>query len=76
LVPQGTEVTIGDAILTSGLGGNYPPNIFVGQVLAMQSKQNSLFQSGSVQPVVDFAYISAVMVITNFNQVDIEPLVP
>ena len=76
LVPQGTDVQIGDAILTSGLGGNYPPNIFVGQVLAMQSKQNTLFQSGSVQPVVDFAYISAVMVITNFNQVDIAPLVP
>ena len=76
LVPQGTEVQIGDAILSSGLGGNYPPNIFVGQVLAMQSKQNTLFQSGSVQPVVDFAHISAVMVITNFNQVDIEPLVP
>ena len=76
LVPQGTDVQIGDAILTSGLGGNYPPNIFVGQVLAMQSKQNTLFQSGSVQPVVDFAHVSAVMVITNFNQVDIAPLVP
>ena len=76
LVPQGTEVQIGDAILTSGLGGNYPPNIFVGQVLAMQSKQNTLFQSGSVQPVVDFAVVSAVMVITNFSQVDIAPLVP
>ncbi len=76
LVPQGADVQIGDAILTSGLGGNYPPNIFVGQVLAMHSKQNTLFQSGSVQPVVDFAHVSAVMVITNFNQVDIEPLVP
>ncbi len=76
LVPQGADVQIGDAILTSGLGGNYPPNIFVGQVLAMHSKQNTLFQSGSVQPVVDFAHVSAVMVITNFNQVDIAPLVP
>lgn len=76
LVPQGADVQIGDAILTSGLGGNYPPNIFVGQVLAMHSKQNTLFQSGSVQPVVDFAHVSAVMVISNFNQVDIAPLVP
>lgn len=74
MIPQGAEVQVGDAILTSGLGGNYPPNIFVGQVLTMQSKQNTLFQSGAAQPVVDFAHVSAVMVIVNFEQVDISPL--
>jgi rod shape-determining protein MreC len=62
--------------MTSGLGGTYPPNIFVGQVLTMQSKQNVLFQTGSVQPVVDFLNLSAVLVITNFDSVDISPLVP
>ncbi|MEA4811059.1 MAG: rod shape-determining protein MreC [Anaerolineaceae bacterium] len=76
LIPQGSQVQIGDVILTSGLGGNYPPNIFVGQVLSMDTQQNTLFQSGSVQPVVDFEYLSAVMVITNFNRIDISPLVP
>jgi len=29
-----------------------------------------------VQPVVDFSNLSAVLVITNFNSVDISPLVP
>lgn len=76
MVPVGTEVQLGDVIMTSGLGGTYPPNIFVGQVLAMQSKQNVLFQTGSVQPVVDFSTLSAVLVITNFEAVDISPLVP
>ncbi|NLC13114.1 MAG: rod shape-determining protein MreC [Chloroflexi bacterium] len=76
MVPVDTEAQIGDILMTSGLGGTYPPNIFVGQVLTMQSKQNVLFQTGSVQPVVDFSNLSAVLVITNFDSVDISPLVP
>ncbi len=76
MVPADTEAQIGDILMTSGLGGTYPPNIFVGQVLTMQSKQNVLFQTGSVQPVVDFSNLSAVLVITNFDSVDISPLVP
>ncbi|MDD2521219.1 MAG: rod shape-determining protein MreC [Anaerolineaceae bacterium] len=76
MVPVDTEVQIGEILMTSGLGGTYPPNIFVGQVLTMQSKQNVLFQTGSIQPVVDFSNLSAVLVITNFDSVDISPLVP
>ncbi len=76
MVPIDSQVDIGEVILTSGLGGTYPPNIFVGQVLSMQSRQNALFQTGSVQPIVDFSVLSAVLVITNFDAVDITPLVP
>ena len=42
----------------------------------MQTKQNTLFQTGSVQPMVDFSRINAVLIITNFDVVDITPLVP
>lgn len=76
MVPIDAKVDIGEVILTSGLGGTYPPNIFVGQVLSLQSRQNALFQTGSVQPIVDFSSLSAVLVITNFKAVDITPLVP
>lgn len=76
MVLVGTKVEIGDVLMTSGLGGTYPPNIFVGQILTMQSKENVLFQTGSVQPVVDFSSLSAVLVITNFDTVDISPLIP
>lgn len=76
MVPVGSEVEIGDVIMTSGLGGTYPPNVFVGQVLTMQSKENVLFQTGSIQPVVDFGSLSAVLVITNFDSVNIGPLIP
>ena len=76
MVPQSANVSVGEVLLTSGLGGTYPPNIFVGQVITMQSKQNTLFQNGSVQAMVDFSSVNAVLVITNFDVVDITPLVP
>jgi rod shape-determining protein MreC len=44
MVPVDSEVQIGDILMTSGLGGTYPPNIFVGQVLTMQSKQMFFFK--------------------------------
>lgn len=76
LIPQDADVQTGEVLLTSGLGGTYPANLFVGQVLSMQSKQNALFQTGSVQAVVDFHSLSAVLVISNFNVIDITPLTP
>ena len=75
-IPQDADVNPGNLILTSGLGGNYPPNIIVGQVTSVKSFENALFQSTSVQPVSDFSDLSIVLVITNFEPIDINPLVP
>ena len=55
MIPQEAEVRPGELILTSGLGGTYPGNILVGQVSSVRKLQTALFQSASVQPVVDFA---------------------
>ncbi len=76
MIPLDSYVEAGDVVLTSGLGGNYPPNIFVGQVLSVQKRDNALFQTASVQPIVNFESINAVLVITNFEAVDITPLIP
>jgi rod shape-determining protein MreC len=76
MIPLDDTVEAGDVVLTSGLGGNYPPNIFVGQVLSVQKRDNALFQTASVQPIVNFDSINAVLVITNFEAVDITPLIP
>jgi rod shape-determining protein MreC len=76
MVPLDAVVDVGDVVLTSGLGGNYPPNIFVGQVLSTQKIDNALFQTASIQPIVDFSSINAVLVIANFEAVDYSPLIP
>lgn len=75
-IPQEADVNPGDLVLTSGFGGNYPPNILIGQVTGVRSQDYDLFQSGSVQPVVDFEQLEIVLIITNFQPIDIGPLLP
>jgi len=74
MISQDIILVNGDIILTSGLGGNYPSNILIGQVTAIKKLETDLFQSTSVQTAVDFNNLQAVLVITNFKPVDIGPL--
>jgi rod shape-determining protein MreC len=76
MVGLSATLTPNDLVLTSGLGGDYPANILVGQMLTPTHELNSLFQSAAIQPVVDFSQLRAVLIITNFTPVDIAPLIP
>jgi rod shape-determining protein MreC len=73
-----TSITVqdGDLAVTSGLGGSFPAEILVGQVVSPEIRQGELFQSASIQPSVDFLNLRAVLVISNFTAVDIKPLIP
>lgn len=75
-IPQDIVVNPGEILLTSGLGGNYPPDVLIGQVTSVIKKENELFQTASVQPIVNFSSLRAVLVITNFKSIDISPLIP
>ncbi len=76
MVPQDVEIPSGELILTSGLGGDYPQDIIVGQITSVRKRENDLFQTAVVSPAVDFSKLSAVLVIINFTPVDITPLLP
>jgi rod shape-determining protein MreC len=76
LIPQDVKIEIGDLALTSGLGGGYPPDLIVGQVVNVRSRDFDLFQQATVQPVVDFNRLAIVLVIVNFEPVDTSPLIP
>ena len=76
MISQNATIQPGDLVITSGLGGNYPANIVIGQVVTIRSDAFTLFQSASVQPAVDFSQLEIVLIITNFQPVDISPLIP
>jgi len=76
MISQDVTVEAGDVVLTSGLGGGYPSDLIVGQVVNVRKRDFELFQQASIQPAVDFARLEIVLVITNFRPVEIEPLVP
>lgn len=76
MIPQDASVQPGEIVLTSGLGGVYPPNILIGQVMTVRKLEAELFQQAAVQPNVDFSRLQYVLVIVNFKPVDVTPLIP
>jgi rod shape-determining protein MreC len=76
LISQDAVINTGDLILTSGLGGGFPPDLIVGQVVNVRKLPAELFQQASVQPAVDFSRLQIVLIITNFRAINTAPLVP
>lgn len=76
LISQDATVNPGDLILTSGLGGGFPADLIVGQVVNVRKLPAELFQQATVQPAVDFSRLQIVLIITNFRAIDTAPLIP
>lgn len=76
MIPQNIVVKPGDLVLTSGLGGSFPADIVVGQVASVRKRETDLFQTASIQPAANLGSLHAVLVITNFHPVNINPLIP
>ncbi len=70
-VPQGEAIKTGDLILTSGLGGNFPKRLVIGQVTEVRKFDIELFQEATIQPSVDFARLEFVLILKKFTPSDI-----
>ena len=75
-IPKDADIEPGNLVLTSGLGGNLPPGITIGQITSVRSQIVELFQSATVQPIVDFSKLNIVLVITNFEPSDTSQITP
>ncbi|MCY3573037.1 MAG: rod shape-determining protein MreC [Chloroflexi bacterium] len=60
----------GDLVITSGLGGNFPADIVVGQVTSVRQFEFELFQEAEVRSLIDFAALEFVLVLTSFEPVN------
>ena len=69
-IPQGAEFSMGEVVLTSGLGGRVPRGIPIGQVVEIRQRDIDVFQQAVVRPTVDFPRLELVMVVTNFDPLE------
>lgn len=71
-IRQGETVSPGDIVLTSGLGGNFPDKLVIGQITEVFQRDSDMFQSARIRPTVDFGKLEEVMVIITFTPTDFE----
>jgi rod shape-determining protein MreC len=61
---DGAHVTKGDLVITSGLGNLFPKGIPIGRVVTIEDKGSALFHFAILTPVVDFARVEEVLLVT------------
>lgn len=64
------QIMLDEIVVTSGLGGRFPPDLVIGRVIEVQRGEAALHQRAIVQPAVDFDALEEVLVITNFQPMD------
>lgn len=69
-IDQEAQLEVGDVVLTSGLGGQFPADLVIGRVVAFERNEADLFQNATVQPAVDISDLEIVFVLTDFETVD------
>ena len=71
MIPLDSQVREGDLVITSGLGGNFPPDLVIGQVTSVSLSPDALNRVAQVHSLVDFDTLEFVLVVTNFQPIDL-----
>ena len=61
-MPVESDVAVGDTVISSGLGGIFPPSLLVGTVIYAQDKEGMLFKDVKVKPSVNFGTLEEVFI--------------
>ncbi len=71
---DGTGLEVGDLVVTSGSGGVFPRGIPIGRVTAIEDRGAALFSFATLEPVVDFARLDEVLLVTGDRSRDLTAL--
>lgn len=63
LLTQNELVKAGDAVVTSGLGDDFPRGLLIGNVIALKSAASELFQKAYVMPAADLRNLQFLFII-------------
>jgi rod shape-determining protein MreC len=72
LLPPDASIAKGDLVVTSGLGGNYPPGILIGIISSVQQRPESALTQASVEPAAKLGSLDTVLVLLNFKPARLE----
>jgi rod shape-determining protein MreC len=66
------QVAENQQVYTTGETQNFPPNILLGQISGVRISSDELFQQATIESLVDFESLQYVLVITNWEPVDLQ----
>lgn len=64
-IPTSADISEGETVETSGMGGIYPKGITIGKIKEVEDTLNILDRYAWIEPAVDFDKVETVLVITN-----------
>lgn len=67
LLPRDCGVSVGDVVVTSGMGGIFPEGLVIGTVSEVKPESNGISLYAVIRPVPDIKNIKDVFVITDFE---------
>jgi len=76
MVREGGGIRVGDLVVTSGTGGVFPRGIPIGRVRAIDDRGAALFHYAMLTPVVDFARVDEVLILTDDTRHDVATAFP
>lgn len=65
-LPRSTETRVGDQIITTGLGGVFPPNVLLGSVQQVMADASGKSSLAVIQPGADPRTVKHVFIITDY----------
>lgn len=65
-LPRDTLASLGDEIITTGLGGVYPPNILVGKIAALEPEASGKSTVAIIEPGADVRSVTHIFIITDY----------
>lgn len=73
LLPPEAPIESGSLVVTSGLGGNYPPGILIGSITAVELRPQAPFKKAFVKPSAGLSGLDTVLVLISFEPARLSP---
>lgn len=64
-ISKNTNLLVGDTLVTSGLGGIFPPGLLIGKVQSIKTDVQGISQYAVVEPLCDLEKLKNVLIVTN-----------
>jgi rod shape-determining protein MreC len=67
LLPPDAAIARGTLVVTSGLGGNFPPGILIGSIKDIEERPQAAFKKATLEPATQLSSLETVLVLVSFK---------